>query len=82
MPGISLIHMQNLALGPVELPEECTGLPLKAVKLDGELSPLYGELSPLDGELLQCAIGKLAEGALNPTAHVANKDVRQCQSQH
>lgn len=75
MPGISLIHMQNLALGPVELPEECTGLPLKAVKLDGELSPL-------DGELLQRVFGKLAEGALNPTAHVANKDVRQFQSQH
>ncbi|KAK4831319.1 hypothetical protein QYF61_016808 [Mycteria americana] len=68
--GIALTHVQVLALGLVELPEVCTGPPLKPVKV------------PLDGiPSLQCVdcttqlgvIGKLAEGALNPTVHVTDK---------
>lgn len=54
--------MQNFALGLVELPQERTGPSLKPVKVPGEFS-------------LQRVVDKLAEGALNLTAHVANKDV-------
>ena len=61
--------MQDIALALVELQETYTGPPLKPVEV------------PLDGMLsLQCVdhttqlrvICKLAEGALNPTVHVAN----------
>ena len=74
--GIALTHMQDLALGPVELHEVCMGPPLKPVKV------------PLDGiPSLQCVdcttqlpvVGKFGEGALDPTVSVANKDVKQRQ---
>ncbi|KAK4810558.1 hypothetical protein QYF61_004521 [Mycteria americana] len=77
--GIAPTHVQALALGLVELHEVCTGPLLKPVEV------------PLDGiPSLQCVdhttrlgvICKLAEGALNPTVHVANKDVKQHRSQY
>ncbi|PKU30563.1 hypothetical protein llap_19132 [Limosa lapponica baueri] len=77
--GIALTQMQDLALGLVELQEVCTGPPLKPVQV------------PLDGipslQRVDCAtqlgvMGKLAEGALNPTVHVSNKDVKQQRSQY
>ncbi|GAB0192024.1 ras GTPase-activating protein 1-like [Grus japonensis] len=54
------------------------GPPVKPVKV------------PLDGiPSLQCVdhttqlgVAKLAEGALDPTIHVTNKDLKQCQSQY
>ncbi|KAK4819146.1 hypothetical protein QYF61_025826 [Mycteria americana] len=64
--GIAPTHVQDLALGLVELHEVRTGPPLKPVKV------------PLDGipslQHVNCTtqlgvIGKLAEGALNPTVH-------------
>ncbi|KAK4822002.1 hypothetical protein QYF61_006616 [Mycteria americana] len=77
--GIAPAHVQDLALGLVELHELCMGPPLKPVKV------------PLDGiPSLQCVnrttqlgvISKLAEGALNPTVHVTDKCVKQCLSEY
>ncbi|KAK4821027.1 hypothetical protein QYF61_012113 [Mycteria americana] len=77
--GIALTHVQDFALGLAELHEFLMGPPLKPVKV------------PLDGiPSLQCVdcttqlgvIGKLAEGALNPTVHVTDKDGQQHQSQY
>ncbi|KAK4808149.1 hypothetical protein QYF61_000129 [Mycteria americana] len=77
--GIALTHVQDLALGLIELHDVCTGPPLKPVKV------------PLDGiPSLQCVdcttqlgvVSKLAEGALNPTAPVTDKDVKRCRSQY
>ncbi|KAJ7419046.1 hypothetical protein WISP_56501 [Willisornis vidua] len=71
--------VQDLALGLVELHEVCMGPPPKPVKV------------PLDGiPSLHCVncttqfgvIGKPAEGALHPATNVANKDLKQCQSQN
>ena len=63
--GISLARMQDLALGLVEPQDVHTGPPLRPVQV------------PLDG-IPSCTtqrgvIGKLAEGALDPTVHVADK---------
>jgi len=72
--GIAPTRVQDLAFGLVELHEICTGSPLKPVKI------------PVEGiAFLQCVdhntrlgvVGKLAEGALNPTVHVTHKDVKQ-----
>ncbi|KAK4822236.1 hypothetical protein QYF61_011877 [Mycteria americana] len=72
--GLPRPRCKDLALGLVELHEAY----LKPVK------------APLDGipslQHINCTtqldvVDKLAEGALNPTIHVANKDVKQCQSQ-
>lgn len=71
VPGIFLILTQNLALGLVELPQECTGPSLKPVKVS-----LAGELS------LQCVIANLLTVLSIPLPIIANQDVRQCQSQH
>ncbi|KAK4821259.1 hypothetical protein QYF61_017137 [Mycteria americana] len=77
--GIAPTHVQDLALGLVELHEVHMGPPLKPVKV------------PLDGipslQRVICTtqlgiIGKLAEGALNPAVHVTNKDVKQRRSQY
>ena len=77
--GIALTHVQDLALGLVELHEVHMGPPLQPVQV------------PLDGiPSLQCVnhttqlgvISRLAEGALNPTVHVTNKEVQQCWSQY
>ncbi|CAM9177511.1 unnamed protein product, partial [Bubo scandiacus] len=72
--GIALAHVQDLVLGLVELYMVCTGLSLKPVKvlLDGIAS-----LQPLDCTTELGVISELAEGALNPNVHVANKDVKQ-----
>ncbi|KAK4832374.1 hypothetical protein QYF61_022229 [Mycteria americana] len=72
--GIAPPHVQDLALGLVELHEVHTGPPLKPVKV-----PLNGIPSR---QCVNCTtelgvIRMLAEGALNPTVHVANKDVKQ-----
>ncbi|GAB0178969.1 cAMP-dependent protein kinase inhibitor alpha [Grus japonensis] len=77
--GIALTHVQDLALGLVELHAVHTGPPLQPVKV------------PLDGiPSLQCVdrttqlgvVSKLAEGALDPTVHVIDKDVEQRRSQY
>ncbi|PKU47351.1 hypothetical protein llap_2318 [Limosa lapponica baueri] len=67
--GIDLIHVQNLALGLFELHEVHMGPLLKPVQvpLDGILSLQHGDCATDLG-----IVGKLAEGALNPTVHVAN----------
>ncbi|KAK4831314.1 hypothetical protein QYF61_016803, partial [Mycteria americana] len=76
--GIALTHVQDLALGLVELPEVCMGPPLKPVKV-----PLDGipSLQRVDRTTQLGVIGKLAEGALNPTIHIV-KDMEQCRSQY
>lgn len=65
--------MQNFALVRIELHEVCTDSPFKPVHFT------------LDGStLLQCIscttqlgfLGKLAESALSPTVHVADKDIK------
>ncbi|KAK4808881.1 hypothetical protein QYF61_007996 [Mycteria americana] len=77
--GIAPTQVQNFALGLVELHEVRTGPPLKPVQV-----PLDGipSLQRVDCTTQLGVVGKLAEGALNPTVHVTAKDVKQCQSQH
>ncbi|PKU44258.1 hypothetical protein llap_5451 [Limosa lapponica baueri] len=77
--GIDLTQVQNLALGLIELHEVYAGPLLKPVKvpLDGIPSLQYVNRSTQLG-----VIGKLAEGALSSTIHVANKDVKWFCSQY
>ncbi|KAK4827563.1 hypothetical protein QYF61_019187 [Mycteria americana] len=77
--GIALTHVQDLALGFVELHEVHTGPPLKPVRV-----PLDGipPLQHVDCTTQLGVVGKLAEGALNATVHVADKDVKQHRSQY
>lgn len=65
--------MQDATLGIVELHEVCTGPPLTPVKVI-----LYGSpsLQCVNHTTLFGVISKPAEGALNPTVSVANKDVK------
>ncbi|TRZ26218.1 hypothetical protein HGM15179_000830 [Zosterops borbonicus] len=77
--GVTPTHVQDLALGLVELYEVHTIPPLHPVKL------LFGGISSLqrvDCTTQLSVTRKLAEAALNPTVHVTNKDVKQCQSQY
>ena len=71
--------MQNLALGLVQLHEIHKGLLLKHVKV-----PLDGipSLQSVDHTTQLGAVSKLSEGALNPTLHVADKDIKQRWSQY
>ena len=79
MLGIVPTHVQDLALGLAELHEVRMGPPLKSVKV-----PLNSILSlqGVDRISQLGVIGNLAEGALNPTVRVANKDVKQHRSQY
>ena len=74
--GITPTHVQDLALDLVELHEVCTGpcLQLFQFLLDGIVS-----FQRVDCTTQLGVIGKLAEGALNPTVHVTDKDIRQYQ---
>ncbi|PKU43516.1 hypothetical protein llap_6172 [Limosa lapponica baueri] len=76
--GIAATHVQDLALDLVELHEVCTGPSFKPVRvpLDGIIS-----LQRVDQSTHFGVVSKLAEGALNPTIHVTNKDIKQHQSQ-
>ncbi|KAK4805791.1 hypothetical protein QYF61_000397, partial [Mycteria americana] len=69
--GIAPTHAQHLALGLVELHEVCTGPPLKPVKVPLDSIP---SLQRVDRTTQLDVVGKIPEGALNPTAHVADKD--------
>ncbi|KAK4830572.1 hypothetical protein QYF61_011750 [Mycteria americana] len=77
--GTSPTHVPDLALGPVELHEVHMGPPLKPVKV-----PLDGipSLQRVNHTTQLGVIGKIAEGALNPTVHVSNKYVKQRRSQY
>ncbi|PKU46701.1 hypothetical protein llap_3018 [Limosa lapponica baueri] len=79
VPEIAVTHVQNLALDLVELHEILAGPPLKPVKI-----PLDGisALQRMNSSTQLGVISKLAEGALNPTFHVVEKNVRQCQFQY
>ncbi|KAK4819077.1 hypothetical protein QYF61_025310 [Mycteria americana] len=74
-----LMQPRDLALGLVELHEVQTGPPLKSVKVPPDGIP---SLQCVDCTTQLGVISKLAEGALNPTVHVTNKDVKQCRSQY
>jgi len=71
--GIAPTHVQDLACVFVELLELCTGPSLKPVKvaLDGIPS-----LQCVDCTTQLGVVGKFAEGVLNSTLHVADKDVK------
>ncbi|GAB0195895.1 hypothetical protein GRJ2_002054800 [Grus japonensis] len=77
--GIVLTHVQDLALGLAELHAVRMGPPLKPVKV-----PLDGipSLQHVDHTTQLGVVSKLAEGALDPTVHVTDKDVKQCWSQY
>ncbi|PKU42653.1 hypothetical protein llap_7045 [Limosa lapponica baueri] len=64
---------QDAELGLAELQEVRMGPPLKPLQV-----PLGGipSLQPVDHTTHLGVVGKHAEGALNPTVHVANKDVK------
>ncbi|PKU44393.1 hypothetical protein llap_5336 [Limosa lapponica baueri] len=76
---IAATQVQDLVLSLVELHEVSMGPSLKPVKF-----PLGGipSFQHVDRSTQLGVVRKLAEGAHNPTAHVANKDVRQYQSQY
>jgi len=77
--GIALTHVQDLALGLVEFHEVHTGPPLLPVNV-----PLHGipSLQRVDHTTELGVINRFAKGALNPTVHVTNKDVKQHWSQY
>ncbi|KAK4831140.1 hypothetical protein QYF61_015443 [Mycteria americana] len=77
--GIAPTHVQDFAFGLVELHEVRTGPALKPVKV-----PLDGipSLQHVDCTTQIGVISRLTEGALNPTVHVADKDVKHCRSQY
>ncbi|KAK4824932.1 hypothetical protein QYF61_021552 [Mycteria americana] len=77
--GIAPTHVQDLALGLVELHEVHTGPPLKPVKVPLDGTP---SLQHVDRTTQLGVVGKLAEGALNSPVHVTDKDVKQCWSQY
>ncbi|GAB0188195.1 cAMP-dependent protein kinase inhibitor alpha [Grus japonensis] len=79
IPGVALTHVQDLALGLVELHAVHTGPPLKPVKIPLDGIPC---LQHVDRTTQLGVIGKLAEGALDCTVHVTDKDVKQRQSQY
>jgi len=70
--GIAPTHVQDLALGLLKLHEVRTGPPLEPVRV-----PLDGipSLQRVDCTTQLGVVSKLAEGALDPTVHVTNKDV-------
>ncbi|PKU46981.1 rna-directed dna polymerase from mobile element hypothetical protein [Limosa lapponica baueri] len=72
--GIAMSQVQDFALGLVELNEVYTGTLLKPVQV-----PLDGipSLQRVDSATQPGVIRKLAEGALNTTVYVTNKDVKQ-----
>ncbi|KAK4832092.1 hypothetical protein QYF61_020707 [Mycteria americana] len=67
--GIVLTHVQDLALGLVKVHEVPTGPPLKPVRVPLDGTPSLQRVPTQLG-----LISKPAEGALNPTVHVANED--------
>ncbi|KAK4826701.1 hypothetical protein QYF61_010916 [Mycteria americana] len=77
--GIAPTQVQYLALDLVELHEVRMGPPLKPVKVLLDCIP---SLQQVDRTTQLGVVGKLAEGALNPTVHVADKDVKQHWSQY
>ncbi|KAK4824261.1 hypothetical protein QYF61_012527 [Mycteria americana] len=68
---IAPTRVQDLALGLVELHEVCMGPLLKPVKVPLDGTP---SLQHVDCTTQLGVISKLAEGALNPTVPVADKD--------
>jgi len=77
--GIVPTHVQNLAPGLVELHDLPTGALLKACQC---LSGWHPSLRCVDCTTQLGVTIKLAEGALNRTVHVIDKDVKQCQSKY
>jgi len=71
--GIAPTHMKELAPGLVELHAVHTGPPLQPVKV-----PLNGipSLQSVNHTTQLVVVGKLDEGALSPTVHVASKDIK------
>ncbi|PKU42315.1 rna-directed dna polymerase from mobile element jockey-like [Limosa lapponica baueri] len=77
--GIAMSQVQDLALGLVELHEVHMGSLLKPVQVPLDGIPFFQRV---DHATQLDIVSKLAEGALNPTVNVANKDVKQSQSQY
>jgi len=72
--GIALTHMQDLALGLVELHAVHAGPPLLPVKI---LLNGIPSLQRVNHTTQLGVVDKLAEGALSPTVHVTDKDTEQ-----
>jgi len=66
---MALTHVQGLA----ELHEARTGPHFKPVKVLLDAIPSFQKVN---STTQLCVTSKLAEGALNPTVHVADKDVK------
>jgi len=77
--GFALAHVQDLALGVVELDEVHIDPPRQPVQV-----PLDGipSLQRVNRTTQLGVVGKLAEDALDPTVHVISKDFEQCQSRY
>lgn len=71
--GVDLTQLQDLAFGLVELHEVGTDAPPEPVKVPLDVTLSLQHVSCTK----QFGVGKLAEGALNPTVHAADKDVEQ-----
>ncbi|PKU40461.1 hypothetical protein llap_9237 [Limosa lapponica baueri] len=76
--GIAPTQVQDLARGLVELYEVHTGPPLKPVQ---DLLDDIPSIQCVDRTTQLGVVSKLAEGVLNSTVHVSNKDVQQHWSQ-
>ena len=74
MSATTLTQVQDLEFGLVEAHEVCTGPPLKPVKVSLDGIPFF---QCVNHTTQLGVIGKLAEGALDPTVHVTAKDVKQ-----
>ena len=76
---LTLNDVQNIALSLVELHEVRMGSPLKPVRVALDSIP---SLQCVNCTTKLGVIRKLTEGALNPTVHVPDKDVKQYSSQY
>jgi len=72
--GIAPTHVQDLALGLVALHVVHSGPPLQPVKVPLDGVPSLQSVNPTTQ---LGVVSRLAEGALSPTVHVADKDIEQ-----
>ncbi|PKU40070.1 hypothetical protein llap_9625 [Limosa lapponica baueri] len=78
IPGIDLTHVQDLAVGLVELHKVHTGPPHKPVKVSLDGTPSLQRVH----HTTELDVGNFLEGSFNPPVRVTNKDVKEGKSQY
>ena len=79
MLEIAPTHGQDIELGLLELHEVCMSPLLEPVRVPLDCIPSHQDVDCISQ---LCVIGKLAEGAFNPTVHVTDKDVKRHRCQY